>query len=122
MNKLLVIFAENGIMAIEAVKKHKPDLILIDVNMPVMNGLQEAKSIRSFNSTVPIIALTTVAVEELQQNVTASGMNDIIVKPYDVSQFTKSLLRNLKQCRLSMILSFYLCCVEILYICRPRND
>ena len=87
--------AENGEQAIEQVKKNTFDLVLMDINMPVLNGLEATKKIRMFNSTIPIVALTAVEVEDLRFEIYDSGMNDIIVKPYDMNKFLQVILRNL---------------------------
>ena len=59
--------------------------------MPVMDGIEATEKIREF-SKVPILALTAVELEEMREKIYASGMNDIIVKPYD-SDFQQSILR-----------------------------
>lgn len=87
--------AENGLIAINKVKVHDYDLILMDINMPVKNGLDATREIREFNKTIPILALTAVEVEEMRFNIYDSGMNDIIVKPYDISKFTQTILKHL---------------------------
>ena len=94
-NKVACFIAENGKEAVEQVKSHQFDLILMDVNMPVLNGLNATKIIRTFNKNVPIIALTAVEVEDVRFEIYDSGMNDIIVKPYDMNKFLKVILRNL---------------------------
>ena len=86
---------ENGEKAIKIVKEKKFDLILMDINMPVKNGIEASKEIRVFNSTIPIIALTAVEIEELRNNIYLSGMNDIIVKPYDVTKFIETIIKNI---------------------------
>lgn len=87
--------AENGEIAIEMEKKTDFDLILMDINMPVMNGLDATRGIRNRNKSIPILALTAVEVEEMRFSIYDSGMNDIIVKPYDISKFTQTILKHL---------------------------
>ena len=89
--------AENGEEAIRMVKESDYDLILMDINMPKKNGMEATKEIRTFNTNIPILALTAVEVEEMRQQIYESGMNDIIVKPYDINKFTQTLLKNLSQ-------------------------
>ena len=62
--------------------------------MPVKNGIDASKEIRKFNKTIPIIALTAVEIEEMRHNIYLSGMNDIIVKPYDVTKFIHTIIKN----------------------------
>lgn len=87
--------AVDGEEAIEKVRAKYYDLILMDVNMPKMNGMEATKVIRGFNTDLPIIALTAVEIGEIREQIKASGMNDIIVKPYDIPQFFQTLMRNL---------------------------
>ncbi len=88
--------ASSGEEAVKKAKEGKFDLILMDVNMPGISGLEATRLIRKFNAEVPVIALTAVEIEEIRNKIYASGMNDIIVKPYDVQQFYQIVYRNLK--------------------------
>lgn len=87
--------AESGEEAIEMLKKEHFDLVLMDVNMPGMNGMETTRIVRTFNRNVPVIALTAVEIQEMRKEILASGMNDIIVKPYDVHQFFQTIFKNL---------------------------
>ncbi|WP_298512672.1 ATP-binding protein [uncultured Kordia sp.] len=87
--------AENGEKAVSAVKQSTFDLILMDINMPVKNGIEATKDIRQFNTTIPIIALTAVDIEEQKNQIFECGMNDIILKPYDIDLFKKTIASNL---------------------------
>jgi len=77
--------AENGKIAVEMVQQTKYDLILMDLQMPVMNGIEATKLIRmikGYTQKVPIIALTASAVVEVKEEALASGMNHFISKPF----------------------------------------
>lgn len=87
--------ANDGVEAVEKVKDNEYDLILMDIHMPNMNGIEATEAIRVFNKNIPIVALTAVEVDEIRKQIIGCGMNDIILKPYDVSQFTNTILRNL---------------------------
>ena len=63
--------------------------------MPVKNGIEATQEIRGFNKTIPIIALTAVEVEEIRYRIFECGMNDIIVKPYNVDIFRETVAKNL---------------------------
>ncbi len=89
------IVASNGVEAIEKASSENFDLILMDLNMPGINGMETTKRIRQFNKHVPVVALTAVEIEEVRNEIHASGMNDIIVKPYDVERFYQIIKRNL---------------------------
>jgi CheY-like chemotaxis protein/nitrogen-specific signal transduction histidine kinase len=81
------LYAKNGLQAIELCKSiNKIDLILMDIRMPVMNGLKATKEIRKFNQMVPIIAQTALSLEEDRQNCLQSGCNDSIIKPIEVEE------------------------------------
>ncbi|MBX2829111.1 MAG: response regulator [Flavobacteriaceae bacterium] len=88
--------ADNGQSAVDMIRSQKFDLVLMDINMPVMDGIQATIEIRKFNDYLPIIALTAVEIEEMRHKIYQAGMNDIIVKPYDVNQFTQTILKNLR--------------------------
>jgi len=89
--------AENGDIAIEKLQKETFDLVLMDINMPGKDGIETTKEIRKFDTSTPIVALTAIEVEEMRNKIEASGMNDIIVKPYDTDKFLKIILKNLSQ-------------------------
>ncbi len=87
--------AQNGEEAIQKVSKSYFDLILMDINMPIKNGIDATKEIRMFNKTIPIIALTAVEIEEQRHQIFESGMDDIILKPYDIDRFKNTITQNL---------------------------
>ncbi|WP_165389079.1 response regulator [Aquimarina brevivitae] len=89
--------AGNGADAIEKIKVNDYDLVLMDINMPELNGLEATKIIRTFNSQLPIIALTAVEENEIRVQATAVGMNDVIIKPYDTQQFFQTIIRNISK-------------------------
>lgn len=90
MKTLLEIFgftvleAENGQQAVRSVIEHQPDLILMDISMPVMDGLTATKAIRKFDSlmSVPIIAVTAHG-KAFYEKAIEAGCNDLIPKPVD---------------------------------------
>ena len=86
---------DNGVDAITAVKENDFDLVLMDLNMPRMNGFDATIKIREFNKEIPIIALTAVAIDEIKMKVFESGLNDIINKPYDNQEFFQVILKNI---------------------------
>src|ERR1700742_3565020 len=80
----LIDIAENGIQAIEAMKNADYDVILMDVQMPEMDGIEATKQIRQLPGTkkfVPIIALTAQADVNTEDELRAAGMDDYISKP-----------------------------------------
>ncbi len=91
------LVANSGEEALEILKSTPLDIVLMDVNMPGMNGMETTVKIREFNSHIPVIALTAVEVGEMKEEILAAGMNDIINKPYDIPQFFNTIFRNLLQ-------------------------
>ena len=76
--------AQNGAIAVEKVKSNVYDLILMDIQMPVMDGYTATMEIRKFNQDIPIIALTASTINpELQSEAGKSGMNGCITKPFN---------------------------------------
>ncbi|MEW7278117.1 response regulator [Aquimarina sp. 2201CG1-2-11] len=74
---------DNGFDAIDLVKENDYDIILMDINMPKLNGIGTTKRIRKFNTEVSIIALTAVDVTQLNRQIVQAGLNDYILKPYN---------------------------------------
>lgn len=91
----LCTIAENGKEALNAVQSNVYHLILMDMNMPVMNGTEAARLIKR-DHHVPIIALTASEIAEVRQNILDAGMDDIIIKPYDMDTFKKVILKNIQ--------------------------
>ena len=79
-----VIEAADGIEAIDRVKQYHPDLILMDISLPVVDGLTATRAIREFDadSKVPIIAVTAFGKNYYKKAIEA-GCNDLIDKPVD---------------------------------------
>lgn len=78
-----LVNAGNGQEAVEAVRSRHFDLILMDMKMPVMNGLSATREIRQFNPDIPIIALTAHAFDTDQQAALEAGCTEYLVKPVD---------------------------------------
>jgi CheY-like chemotaxis protein len=74
--------ANNGEEAVDLAKQQAFDIILMDCQMPVMDGLTATVKIREFDQQIPIIALTANAQESDRQACMQSGMNDFISKPF----------------------------------------
>ena len=76
-----VTIAANGVEAVELVKTNRFDLILMDIQMPMMDGYQATQTIRESNQNVPIIALTAHALAEHRAEALKSGFTDFLTKP-----------------------------------------
>jgi two-component system sensor histidine kinase/response regulator len=94
MAGLEVTVAVNGIEAVDWVKRAPFDVVLMDMQMPDMDGLQATRVIRMLPHAthLPIIAMTAAAMEEDKQECLASGMNAHIAKPIDPMQLMHTLL------------------------------
>lgn len=93
-----VIRVGNGKVAVEAVSQHEFDLVLMDCQMPVMDGFEATRAIRSLSSekaNVPIIALTANAYAEDRQRCLDAGMNDHIAKPVEKDKLFNTVLTNI---------------------------
>lgn len=84
---LVVAWAEGGYQALEMIKGKKYDIILMDLQMPEIDGYETTKLIRSIEDPyfqkLPVIALTASALMEVHEKLRASGMNDMVTKPFD---------------------------------------
>jgi CheY-like chemotaxis protein len=83
--------AANGIQALELLKYHTFDLILMDLEMPEMNGYTATKIIRETNTGVPIIAFTATLLENMDTLVTNDGFDDYILKPFKPGELKKKI-------------------------------
>lgn len=89
--------ASDGAQAVEAAAHGKPDLIWMDIRMPVLNGLEAARRIRATpsGSAIPIIAVTAHALEEERREILAAGCDGFIRKPYQEIEIVHTLERYL---------------------------
>jgi len=86
--------AEDGISCFDKLTKNDPgyyDLILMDVQMPNLNGYETTEKIRQAGYTIPIVAMTANAFEEDRQNALNSGMNAFVSKPIDINKLMETL-------------------------------
>jgi CheY-like chemotaxis protein len=88
-----VTLAENGLEAIEAIKKQQFDCVLMDLQMPVMGGIEATQVIRQDPQyhKIPIIALTADAMPEQLKGIKSSGMNARVLKPIDSALLLKTI-------------------------------
>lgn len=87
--------ASDGEEAVTMAKQSKYDLILMDIHMPKKDGIEATIDIREFDQETPIVALTAVEIEEIRYKIASAGMDDILIKPYDISMFLNVIIRNL---------------------------
>ena len=92
LNKEYIIsWVRNGQEAINSFIREKPDLILMDIRMPIMDGIQATEKIRTISLTVPIIAVTAYAFYTEQQQAIQAGCNAVISKPYSLERLKETI-------------------------------
>ena len=77
---------DNGVDAVEKIRSEKFNLVLMDMKMPVMGGLEATRKIREFNADVPIVALTANAFDSDRASAIDAGCNAFLAKPLKRSQ------------------------------------
>ena len=97
-----IVEATNGLEALKIVKSRKLDLILMDVQMPEMDGMEATQNIRKLDivgaKNLPIIALTAGALREEKEKALSAGMNDFLTKPIDSEQLKTMLNKYICGC------------------------
>lgn len=94
------VIVDNGYAAIDILEKQHFDVILMDINMPLINGFDTTRKIRKNGIIIPIIALTAFAKDEVTDEALASGMNDILIKPFEgikLFQMIENLVKDSKR-------------------------
>jgi len=87
-----VLTAHNGKMALQLVRKEKPDLILLDIKMPGMDGIEALSRVKKMNKEIAVIMLTAYGTLETARKAMKLGAYDYITKPFDLF-FLKSLVK-----------------------------
>ena len=95
-NKMVCDVADNGMDAVEMVESNVFDIILMDIHMPGISGIEATQKIRAFNKELPIIALTAVTIDENLDDFYRAGFNEIIPKPFKTEEFFEKIYRTLK--------------------------
>lgn len=94
-NNFQCAIAENGFVAIEMVENEEYDLILMDINMPGINGFETTRLLRKKEITIPIIALTAFDKDEIEQEALESGMDDVLIKPFEPALLFEIISNNI---------------------------
>ena len=84
--------AENGLIAVDKFIKGRFDAILMDLQMPVMDGYTATQEIRKKDNDIPIIALTANSVSEEREKCLSSGFNEYITKPFKPNKLKEALV------------------------------
>ncbi|TDI79298.1 MAG: response regulator [Bacteroidetes bacterium] len=99
-NKMRCLVADNGKDAIALVKEHNFDVVLMDIHMPGISGIEATREIRKFNKKLPIIALTAVTIDENLDDFYRAGFNEIIPKPFKTEEFFEKIYRSMERKKL----------------------
>ncbi len=94
--KMICTVVDNGMDAIKFAKEVNFDVVLMDIHMPGISGIEATKKIREFNKTVPIIALTAITIEENLEDFYKAGFNEFIPKPFNAEDFFEKINRVLR--------------------------
>jgi CheY-like chemotaxis protein len=89
-----VLEAEDGEQALQMARKHQPSLLIIDLNMPVLDGLETVKNFRKLEGNgehVPIVAITAYDVYGMEEAALETGCNKYLSKPIDLSELDRAL-------------------------------
>ena len=89
----LTLEATDGAQGVEMAKAHKPDLILMDILMPVMDGFEATKILKADAETknIPIVALTASVTKGSEARICEAGCDEYITKPIDTKEFLKKM-------------------------------
>lgn len=98
-NNYVCKVVDDGFAALDIIEKENFDLILMDINMPLMNGFETTKRIRLKGISTPIVALTAFDKDEITDEAISSGINDIIVKPFEPIKLFKIISYLIKEAK-----------------------
>jgi two-component system chemotaxis response regulator CheY len=85
--------AENGQVALELYKQHKPDLVTMDITMPEMSGIEGVKAIRSVDPNANIIMCSAMGQQAMVMEAIQAGAKDFIVKPFQQDRILQAIER-----------------------------
>jgi len=94
-NKMNCLVADNGMDAIKMVKENTFDVVLMDIHMPGISGIEATQKIREFDPDLPILALTAVTIDENLDDFYRAGFNEIIPKPFKPEDFFEKIYRTI---------------------------
>ncbi|HCL99303.1 MAG: Response regulator receiver protein [candidate division CPR2 bacterium GW2011_GWC1_41_48] len=92
-----VLEAENGDVAVELYREHNPEMVFLDIIMPVKNGIMAMEELRELNSDLKIVIVTSVGQEDMINKAKELGANGFIPKPFQPDQIKEifNQLRNI---------------------------
>jgi signal transduction histidine kinase/ActR/RegA family two-component response regulator len=96
-NNIPCDMASDGFMALHFLETNTYDVILMDISMPIINGYDTTKKIRSLGIQTPIIALTAYDKDEITDEAEFSGMNDCLIKPFEPEKLFKMIYQHIQK-------------------------
>lgn len=96
-NGFQFIVAKRGDMAVILFKQHKPDLVLMDVRLPVLDGVESVRQIRKLDVTTPIIIMTAYETKDVRQRALAAGANYFFGKPFNYRRLYQKIVELVNQ-------------------------
>jgi len=88
---------DNGFKAISRTKEKTYDCVLMDLNMPEINGYETTQKIRHFDQEVTIVALTAATSEEVKRNIVFYDMDGYVLKPFYTGDFIKTIVNSMNR-------------------------
>jgi len=95
--KAVLVRADCGRKALDAMRKYRFDLVLMDIKLPDVDGYQVTRELRKIDNEVPVIAQTAYAMRDEQKKCIEAGCNDYISKPYNPETFISLLIKNMPE-------------------------
>lgn len=96
-NRWQVVCASNGIEALEAVEFKNPHLIITELNLPEMGGLEFIQSLREENRNIPVIVVSSATDEQTRKKAEEMGVSKYLTKPFHLNELRKSIEESLKK-------------------------
>jgi CheY-like chemotaxis protein len=96
--KCSIIKAVDGLSAVSLARTYQPDLILLDIVLPYMDGIEVISILRkdSITKTIPVIAVTALAIAQVRDRLLVAGFNDYVSKPYMLEEIEAKVQRYLR--------------------------
>jgi len=88
-----VEIAVNGQEALDKIKTVMPDLILLDMKMPGMNGLETLHEMKKTNDSIPVIMMTAYGELEIVAEATKLGIKEYVTKPFDINELRETVIK-----------------------------
>lgn len=99
-NGFVPLIARDGQEGLQLALQERPDLILLDLQMPKLNGLEVLEHLMAAEANIPVILMTFHGSEEIAVEVYRLGVRDYVKKPYTVEEMTAAIERSLTEVRL----------------------